>query len=376
MDDLKRLVGNDLLRICLYNKIYFKGKYLTIPFSIANLITTFGIGFCAKSALEIASARLSKWSPVKNLHEFALVNYGKSLSEIFLTPYSEKMWGLPCEELSSDIAKDRLNGFKLSDMFFLLFDSERYKIASVEGAFYYPKFGIGQISDAMAEWCGRENLKNNSKITRIFTEKMKIRSIEINNAEQIKVDEVISTIPISHLVKLLLPAVSDEITAIADELRYRSTILVGFVLAQGSCSKNPAIYCPEKQFIFTRVYEPKNRSIYMAPADKTMLIAEIPCELHDGTWNTSDDILYKRTREDLLKMRLVTGDTITSHVVKRIQYSYPLLNMGYKKKILKIQSFLSQFKNLHLAGRNGRFEYTWIHNLMKTAKEIVDNFAL
>ena len=41
-------------------------------------------------------------------------------------------------------------------------------------------------------------------------------------------------------------------------------------------SDNASIYFPDKNIPFTRIYEPKNRSKYTSPIDKTCIVAEVP----------------------------------------------------------------------------------------------------
>ena len=59
-------------------------------------------------------------------------------------------------------------------------------------------------------------------------------------------------------------------------------------------------------------------------------------------------------------------------MVIRIYKAYPVYDNGYKENLLVILQFLSRFKNLLLAGRNGLHRYNNQDHSMLTAIQAVD----
>jgi protoporphyrinogen oxidase len=57
-----------------------------------------------------------------------------------------------------------------------------------------------------------------------------------------------------------------------------------------------------------------------------------------------------------------------------MHHAYPVFESGYEEKMEKIFDYLKRFRNLALTGRNSRFEYIHLHDIMKSGKEIVENF--
>jgi protoporphyrinogen oxidase len=58
-------------------------------------------------------------------------------------------------------------------------------------------------------------------------------------------------------------------------------------------------------------------------------------------------------------------------VVNRLRDAYPILEAGYQDKVDKIGNYLRRFSNLRSCGRNGEFEYLWIHDMMLTGERVV-----
>ena len=52
-----------------------------------------------------------KISTFKNFREFAYYKYGKTLSELFLINYAEKLWGESADLLSKNVSGNRLKSF-------------------------------------------------------------------------------------------------------------------------------------------------------------------------------------------------------------------------------------------------------------------------
>jgi protoporphyrinogen oxidase len=135
------------------------------------------------------------------------------------------------------------------------------------------------------------------------------------------------------------------------------------------------VYFPDAAIPFTRIYEPKNRSIYMSPAGKTSLVTEIPCQHGDRVWCMKDNDLVQLILTCLVQMGLINKTEIIDALVYRLNYAYPVLEIDYEENIHKIITYLKGFNNLKLTGRNARFMYSWIHDMMRSGKEIIQEYG-
>lgn len=374
-EEVKKLLGKDLKKIDVPSQIYYRGKFIDFPFSTLNLMKSLGLYAFAKAGFELISSRLTSSGLNRDFESFALHTYGKTIANCFLLNYSEKLWGVACNKLSSNIAGKRLKGLNLRTFFMETILGQKTKTEHLEGSFYYPKMGIGTIAEKLGEFCGEENILRNSKITKILHNHRRIQAVEVNGRERIDIDEVVSTLPLNLFLQMMEPIPPGEILLLAKSLRYRDVILVALFLNRESVTEVATVYFSDPDFPFTRICEPKNRSTYMSPSGKTSLVAEIPCQQGDKSWSLEDDRLIQLVRSKLIRIGWIKEEEIIDALVSRINHAYPILGIGLEEKIQRINTFLKRFSNLKLSGRNGRFIYAWIHNMIKLGKEIIEEYV-
>ena len=180
--------------------------------------------------------------------------------------------------------------------------------------------------------------------------------------------------PLGIFIESMSPPPPNEILSISRSIKFRNVILVCFFLDKKKINNNGSMYFPDKKYLFTRIYEPKNRSIYMSPNNKTSLIVEIPCFKNDDIWVLDKNDLIKKIKEDLINLKFFNKDHIIDSSIYKISNAYPILELNFEKKIKKIFDYLSRFKNLDVTGRNGLFAYTHIHDHMKNGREMIDYY--
>ena len=154
---------------------------------------------------------------------------------------------------------------------------KRAKTEHLDGSFFYPREGFGTIADSLAGFCGGDFVRRNARVTRLFHDRGRITALEIDGKSLVETDFVINTLALSQFVQLMMPLPDKKVLALANDLRFRNVIVVALFLEKDSITKAGSIYFPDPRFLFTRVYEPKNRSAFMSPPGKTSLCAEIPC---------------------------------------------------------------------------------------------------
>jgi protoporphyrinogen oxidase len=369
--EIRNLVGEDFKRIEVPSKIYYDGDLIDFPLSPLNLLNKLGLLTFTRAAVEVLAARTRKNKKEMNFRDFAVHIYGKTMAESFLLNYSAKLWGKPCDKLSPQISGKRMKRLDLKTFLKEALNGSKVKTEHLDGAFYYPRLGIGTIVEKLANFCGKENIRKNASTTKIFHNHRRILGIEINGEEKKKVDQIISTLPLPHLLKLLVPFPPEEILFLAEELQFRSLIVVAIFINKNSITEDGSIYFPEPRFPFTRVYEPKNRSSQMSPPGKTSLCAEIPCFLSDELWNMEEMELVQNISSHFLKLGWIRKKEILDYKVIKLPWAYPILEMGFEKKKQKVADYLRCFDNLRLSGRNGRFLYTHIHDTVRFARDII-----
>ncbi len=373
---LRDLLGDELEEVRAPSQIYHDGRFIDFPLSPLNLVRKLGAGTLTKAAFELARARLSRRGQGDDFEAFALRTYGRTIAELFLLGYSRKLWGMPPDRLSPVISGGRLKGLTISAFLFEAFGRNRKRTRHLDGSFYYPRHGIRLIPERLAESCGRENILTGSRITRVFHDARRIRAVEVNGRERVATTGgVINTLPLSVFLGLLDPVPPPEVLAPAGRLRFRDLVLVALFLDRPSLSKNASIYFPDAGLPFARLYEPKNRSRFMAPQDRTAVVVECPCFRDDAVWSAPDGRLVDTVRGHLARLGLIREPEVLGGTVARLEYAYPVIERGTEAKTRKIFGYLERFENLRSSGRVALFEYIHIHDIMRIGQEIVEGMS-
>lgn len=372
--ELKGLIGKDLKEIHVPSAIFHNGKYIDFPLSPLNLISQLGFATFIKAGVDVIVSKMRNNGDIDNFEEFAVCTYGKTISDLFLLGYSEKLWGIPCKRLSLSVSGKRMKGLNLKTFFKEAVFGIKAKTEHLDGSFYYPKKGYGTIVEELAKFCGQENILRNCKITKVFHDFRTVRSVEINHEKKIGVDSIVSTLPLPRFIQLLSPSPDKEIVSIAQTLRFRSLLIITVFLNKSSITDKGSIYFPGRQFPFTRVYEPRNRSQEMSPHGKTSLCAEVPCFPESELWNMPGDELVKNINSYFIRFGWIQEKDIIDTTVLRLPVAYPVLERDVHEKIQTINQFLGNFSNLEISGRNGRFLYTHVHDMMRFGKDIIEKY--
>ncbi len=372
--DVRALLGDDLLRVSGRSHIFLDGRLLDFPPSPLNLLARLGPLTLARSALEMLRVR-QNGGPPRSFEDAAVRSYGRSLADLLLLRYTTKLWGTPCSRLAPDVGGGRLKGLNLSSLVVDMLFGEKRRAAHLDGSFFYPALGIGELAEALADASGRDRIRTQARVTRISHRDGRIESIEIDGRATLGAATVVSTLPLDLLARLLDPPLPAHLLEEAGSLRFRHLLLVAFFVDRPSVTRSATIYFPSPEVPFTRLYEPRNRSPRMSPAGRTSLVAEIPCGRDDALWTAPDPDVVALVQRHLEGLGFVGPREVLGARVVRLPRAYPIIEIDTEDRLAEVRAYLTRFRNLHLSGRNGRFAYTWIHVLMRWGREIVDQIA-
>tara|TARA_B110000196_G_C21143128_1_gene664943 strand:+ start:1395 stop:2714 length:1320 start_codon:yes stop_codon:yes gene_type:complete len=374
-DIIKTLMGDELLKVNSPSKIFWKKKLINFPLEFSNIFKTLDKTIIIKIFLENIINIFSSNKDNMNFKELSYKNYGKTLAELFLINYTEKLWGLKANDLNNKITGDRLKGLNLSSIIEDLFKKNNINQKHLDGSFYYPKNGFGSIFKSIGDYVGQENISFNSNVVEIHHDNNLIKNLIVENNEAFPIKSLISTLPLNLLIKYLRPTAPKDIMNISNNLKYRGLRLAIISLNLNSFSDNASIYYPQSNIPFTRIYEPKNRSKNMAPSDKTCIVVEVPCQPEDLIYNNSEDEFLDKIKYALSKYTHINESNIINTSSQKVPFAYPILDYNIDDKLNKIFSYLSIFKNLNLLGRSAEFKYLHTHDLFIRANQIVNTIS-
>ena len=145
------------------SRIYFLRRFFDYPIKLtADTLRKLGLIRTVKIGFSYLLARLFPRKVEKSLEDFLINRFGRQLYLTFFKSYTEKVWGVPCEEISAEWGAQRIKGLSLTTavLHFLkkAFSSARDEAIQQKGTetsliekFLYPKYGPGQLWEHAAD---------------------------------------------------------------------------------------------------------------------------------------------------------------------------------------------------------------------------------
>ena len=361
------LLGDDLLERERCSRIYYDGKFFSYPLQPVDALVNLGPVEAGRIALSFLATRI--WpDPVERTFEQWVSNrFGHRLFEVFFQTYTEKVWGMPCSEISADWAVQRIKNLDLLravKVAVLGQAADKGVITTLIDRFLYPRFGPGMMWEACRDrieemgssvYLGRsvEGLMHSGgKVERV------VLSGGDDGTQSRRVDQVISTMPLSELIRKLEPRPPQPILAAADRLRYRDFLTVGLIVRRARVFDDNWIYIHSPEVRVGRVQNFKNWSPEMVPDDsRTSLGLEYFVNRGDELWNASDEELLDLGTRELASLGLISPDEVEDGVVYRVPMAYPIYDSEYRESVETLRRYLATFTNLQTIGRNGMHRY-------------------
>ena len=384
------LSTEDFLTCNRLSRIYYNKKFFFYPLRAANAL--FGLGLW-NSVLTVGSYLRARFFPIPNevsVEDWVSNRFGKRLYHTFFKTYTEKVWGIPCNELAADWAAQRIKGLSLtSALKNALLQQSSAKQAAGEGkdaviktlidSFEYPKQGPGMMWETVRDKViaqGGEVLMR-SEADRIILDGHRVTAVEAmtpNGRQRLEGTDFISTMPIRELVHAMSPLPPAEVIEAADKLRYRDFLTVALVVEEPDLFPDNWIYIHDPEVRVGRIQNFKNWSPYMVPNDDTTCLGlEYFCNEGDDLWTMADADLVELGRHEIDQLGLAKAEDVTDGTVVRMQKAYPVYDAEYKGALDTIRAFVAGIENLHLVGRNGMHRYNNQDHSMLTAMLAVQN---
>lgn len=377
------ILPNDMLVRPRSSRIFYKKKFFSYPIKFFEVLSKLGI---IESFICFLSYLKARVLPVKNpvsFSDWVSNHFGKRLFSMFFKTYTEKVWGMRCEEISADWAAQRIKGLSLiTAVINALMPKRKPKnkdqvIKTLIDSFRYPRKGPGMLW----EECARKIRELGGRVELGY----RVTGCEYNEAERkwttifenqqgdiqsVVSSDVISTAAIRELVvDYLSPAVPQHVARAASSLKYRDFLIVVLILKDKEQFSDNWIYIHDPSVDVARIQNFKSWSPEMVP-DPTMCCygMEYFCFEGDGIWEKSESELIEKAKGEIVKIGLAKAEDIVDGCVVRQIKAYPVYDENYKEHVEVIRRGLGmQFPTLHLIGRNGMHKYNNQDHAMMTA---------
>lgn len=377
-DLFKEILGGEIIWVDRSSKIFYHDKYFDYPLKPANALLGMGLGTTVKCLLDYGAVKVRgiyKKPEIVSLEDWVSNEFGRELFRHFFKDYTEKVWGIDCDRICAEWAAQRIKGLSLrvaiKDS---LFKSKNGKVKTLIDRFMYPRLGIGRISENLAEKTEAmgNHVRMRQKVVAVNHKDEHITSLEIENrggdgSYTLEVDDVVSSMPLTELVKAMRPKAPREVIDAAGSLRYRDLITVNLLVDKPQITDQTWIYIHDPTITLGRIHEPRNWSSAMAPEGKSSLVAEYFCFSGGDIWNMDDQDLIDLTIRELdTRLGFLRKQDVIDAFVVRIPKAYPMYELGYEAPLKRVMDYVDSFENLQIVGRYGTYKYNNMDHSMKT----------
>ena len=371
------LMGEEFLLRPRRSRIYWHGKLLEYPLEARDVIRKLGPVEVLRAGLSYTWAAATPNGVEQTFEDWVSNRFGRRLYELFFKSYTEKVWGVPTTEIRAEWAAQRIKGVS----FFTaarsaLLGRNRRKIRSLIQEFHYPRYGPGQMWEAMASAI-KENggdVKVDEPVVRLEIAGQRVRAVE-TTVGRYTPHHVISSLPLRTAVSMADPAAPERVQLAARGLRYRDFLTVALVLDGQDLFPDNWIYIHEPGVQVGRIQNYRSWSPWMVPdPDKACVGLEYFCFEGDSLWAKSDAELIDMAARELATLQLADPSQVERGYVVRVPKAYPMYDETYADRVATIREWLDPIENLQQVGRNGLHRYNNSDHSMLTAIRAVENY--
>lgn len=384
------LLPDDMLDRPRSSRIFYRQQFFAYPLKAFESLRKLGLLESTLCVLSYIKARISPIKKPVSFADWVTNHFGERLFTIFFKTYTEKVWGMRCEDISADWAAQRIKGLSLfSAIMTALLPKNKLKgankpvIKTLIDTFRYPRKGPGMLWEACAAkiTAAGHSVKLGCEVHRCqYDASNKQWQISYRDAngenKQLTASHVISSAPLREVVShYLSPAVSPRAYQAAANLQYRDFLIVVLILKDKDLFPDNWIYVHDAKVDVARIQNFKSWSPEMVPDAETCSYGlEYFCFKDDKTWSLSDAELIQKARREIVQLGLAQDADILDGCVVRQPKAYPVYDNTYQANVELIRQELeANFPSLYLVGRNGMHKYNNQDHAMMTAMLTVRN---
>ena len=376
------LPDEDFLMRPRMSRIYYDGKYYDYPLKASNALRNLGLW----QALQcVASYGWVRIRPPKNQESFegwVAARFGWRLYRTFFKSYTEKVWGMPADELPADWAAQRIKNLSLGKAIAnaLMPKRNQKEITSLIEEFQYPKYGPGMMWEVCRDKVEAAGTKvvMQTRVDRIEHRDGRAVAVVASSADggttRLESGHVVSTMPFNALVRAMDPPPPAHVVAAADGLKHRDFLTVALVVPERYAFPDNWIYIHAPEVKVGRIQNFGSWSPYLVKEGRTCLGLEYFVNEGDEYWSMADDDLVTLATRELEALGLVDPGKVEVGYVVRMPKAYPVYDGTYAANVDTLRGWLDEHApNVWPVGRNGMHKYNNQDHSMFTAMLAVEN---
>ncbi|WP_375187850.1 NAD(P)/FAD-dependent oxidoreductase [Sphingobium yanoikuyae] len=388
VDLWNEILPDDFIQRPRMSRIYYEGKFYSYPLRAFEALWNLGIWRSTLCMASFAKARLFPNRNVRSFQDWTVNAFGHKLFSIFFKTYTEKVWGMPCDEMSADWAAQRIKGLSLwgavvdglkRSLGLNKKPNDGMATKTLLETFRYPRLGPGMMWEAARDRVieGGNQILMAHSLKQLAqdqgTERWRVVADGPDGDVIINAAHVISSAPMRELAARIhpLPATLPE----AMELKYRDFLTVALMIKSEDLFPDNWIYIHDSKVQVGRIQNFRSWSPEMVPDESVACVGlEYFCFEGDGLWASADADLIDLAKKEMAILGLCNPDDVVGGAVVRQEKAYPVYDDAYADHVLAMRTELEAVApTLHLVGRNGMHRYNNQDHAMMTAMLTVRN---
>jgi protoporphyrinogen oxidase/glycosyltransferase involved in cell wall biosynthesis len=304
----------------------------------------------AVAAQKAAAVALQNAAP-RNFEEFIHRVWGAGIARHFALPYNRKLWTVPLAEMETSWLGGRV---PLPDLHEIIEGALAPAARPVgpDARFGYPL--TGGFEALMKGFLPhiKGTVETNARVVEVIPQQ---KIVALSDGRRFQYEQLVSTMPLPELVKVVDGHAPREVHAAAQGLRHISVCCVNLGVAREAITDKHWIYYPGDE-VFHRVFVQGNASPHCNAPGGFALTCEISYSEHKPLPARGEE-LVARCMADLVKVGLLKPeDTLMTSNIVDMPYAYVLYDHERAKNVETIRQWMAQH-DIVLAGRYSEWEY-------------------
>lgn len=364
------------------SRIYYRRKFFSYPLKAFEALWRLGIMESFLCVFSYFKARAFPRKNVLSFEDWTINQFGSRLYRTFFKTYTEKVWGMPCSEISADWAAQRIKGLSLWKAVWnalpnLQKKNRSQQIKTLIDKFHYPRLGPGMMWEHARNKILRagNQVLMNARVGGLKFEngQWTVTYLKDGKEQSLKASHVISSAPINEIISAISPL--PESASAAQKLKYRDFITVALMLKADDLFSDNWIYIHEPGVKVGRIQNFRSWSPAMVPAaDVACIGLEYFCHQGDNLWNSSDEELVALARREVVELGLLRAEQVIEGCVVRQVKAYPVYDSEYESLVNIVREDIEKnYPGYYFVGRNGMHKYNNQDHAMMTAMLTVKN---
>ena len=388
VDLWNEILPDDFIQRPRMSRIYYEGKFYSYPLRAFEALWNLGVWRSTLCMASFAKARLFPNRNVRSFQDWTVNAFGHKLFSIFFKTYTEKVWGMPCDEMSADWAAQRIKGLSLwgavvdglkRSLGLNKKPNDGMATKTLLETFRYPRLGPGMMWEAARDRVieGGNQILMAHSLKQLAqdqgTERWRVVADGPDGDVIINAAHVISSAPMRELAARIHPL--PETLPEAMELKYRDFLTVALMIKSEDLFPDNWIYIHDSKVQVGRIQNFRSWSPEMVPDESVACVGlEYFCFEGDGLWASADADLIDLAKKEMAILGLCNPDDVVGGAVVRQEKAYPVYDDAYADHVLAMRTELEAVApTLHLVGRNGMHRYNNQDHAMMTAMLTVRN---